>query len=188
MNAYNRNGQTPGAPQGGGSDPFADPSSTVQTSGLSAFQKPQADAASTEPKGLSAYAKESQLSTLRSPDDPNPQAPSAQASGGSAPLFRGETVGPEYTEVSALGTQLADPFAAPPPRTQAPGFEDPAAAELTSATEQYKPGDTVEGELVVGLIALGEGSLPVIARGRDGSVWQGQAVLRPARGTMLAGG
>lgn len=177
LNAYNRNGQIAGAPQGGGSDPFADPSSTVQTSGLSAFQKPQADAASTEPKGLSAYAKESQLSTLRSPDDPNPQAPSAQASGGSAPLFRGETMGPEYTEVSALGTQPADPFAAPPPPAQASGFEDPAAAELTSATEQYKPGDTVEGELVVGLTALGEESLPVIARGRDGSVWRGQAVL-----------
>ena len=178
LGAYQRGGQAAGAPQAGGSDPFADGSSTVQRGGLSAYQKPQAGAESAETGGLNAYTKEAQTNPLRSPVDPNAPLPGAGGSGGADPLFKGETVGPEYTEVSTLGTQAADPFSASPPPTQ-PGVENPASAEAPAQlmTEQYRAGDTVEGELVVGLIALGEEPLPVIVRGRDGSVWQGRAVL-----------
>ncbi len=178
LNAYSRNAQAGSTPQGG-SDPFADSSSTVQSGGLSAYRKPQAEAASAEPQGLSAYAREVQPNALRAASNPNAQSGGANQVGGADPLFRGETVAPELAEVSTGVAQAADPFAASPPAAQ-PSFSAPAADEVLARlpVALYQTGDTIEGELVVGVVALGsEEELPVIARGRDGSVWQGQAVL-----------
>ena len=177
LGAYQRGGQAAGAAQAGSTDPFADGSSSVQTSRMSAFQnQPQA---ATEPKGLSAYAKETDLTAkpLRTPVEPGSQSGGATPAGNADPLFKGQTVETEYVEVSAAGTQAADPFSASPPPGQP--VEAPAATEAPPElmSERYNTGDMVEAELVVGLIALGQEPLPVIARGRDGSVWQGQAVL-----------
>ena len=177
LGAYQRGGQAAGAAQTGSSDPFADGSSSVQTSGISAFQnQPQT---ATEPKGLSAYTKETDLTAkpLRTPVEPGSQSGGATPVEGTDPLFRGQTEAPEYAEASASGTQAADPFSASPPPGQPVETAATTEAPPELMTERYNTGDTVEAELVVGLIALGQEPLPVIARGRDGSVWQGQAVL-----------
>ena len=43
----------------------------------------------------------------------------------------------------------------------------------------YKVGDSVTATLQVGVVAVDGTPLPVLARGDDGSVWQGQATLTP---------
>lgn len=176
LNAYSRGGQAAGAPQGS-SDPFADPSITVQTAGLNAYRKPQPEA-QTEPQGLSAYSKEAAPSTLRTLDDPNAEGGEAQSAEATDPLLEDSSwQEPQYAQVSDPGTLEADPFSTLstpggiPNTAAATGTEAPADGEL------YRAGDTVDGELAVGLIALGGDAMPVIVRGRDGSVWQGQAAL-----------
>ena len=177
--SYRRNAQVGSAPQGESSDPFAESPNTGQSGGLNAYQMPQAETASAEPRGLSAYIREVQPNALRASDNFGTQSGGANQARSADPLFRGETVAPDYAEASEIETQAADPFAASPPIAQ-PLVSAQSAAEVPTRLpgELYRTGDTIEGELVVGVVALGgEEELPVIARGRDGSVWQGQAVL-----------
>lgn len=60
--------------------------------------------------------------------------------------------------------------------------EAPQAAPipvLQQAKNPYKVGDSVSATLQVGVVAVDGTPLPVLARGEDGSVWQGQATLTP---------
>lgn len=43
----------------------------------------------------------------------------------------------------------------------------------------YKVGDSIPASLQVGVVAVDGTPLPVLARGEDGSIWQGQATLTP---------
>jgi hypothetical protein len=47
------------------------------------------------------------------------------------------------------------------------------------AKNPYKVGDSVAASLQVGVVAVDGTPLPVLARGDDGSIWQGQATLTP---------
>lgn len=194
LNAYSRSGGAAGAPQAGSSDPFADPSSTVQTAGLSAYREPQPEA-QTEPRGLSAYSKEAapfHLRTLdddsaRTLDDDSAERGAEQSAEATDPLPedsswqepQGDAGGqePQYAQVSDLGMLATDPFSTPSTRGEVPNTGAATGTEAPADGELYRAGDTVDGELAVGLIALGGDAMPVIVRGRDGSVWQGQAAL-----------
>jgi hypothetical protein len=60
--------------------------------------------------------------------------------------------------------------------------EAPQAASAPApqqAKNPYKVGDSVSATLQVGVVAVDGTPLPVLARGDDGSVWQGQATLTP---------
>lgn len=169
------------SPAAAGNDPFAQGEGR-RPSGLSAYAKerPEQEARA----GLSAYAREPDTNPLRTPGDPGVSGGAGgEAGGGGAgggdenngdPLFENGGVAREYVEVSAQPSAPQDDlFATPPTDGDGGAFASPLPADGAS----YKTGDTVEAELVVGLIALGEDALPVVAKGRDGSVWQGQAVL-----------
>lgn len=176
LGGFHREGAPSPDDAAAGNDPFAQ-GEDPRPSGLSAYAKERPDQEARA--GLSAYAREPGTNPLRTPGDPGVSGGAGGEAGGGGegevngdPLFNNGAVAREYVEVSNQPSGSQDDLFATPP-TDGGAFTSPLPTDGAS----YKTGDTVEAELVVGLIALGEDALPMVAKGRDGSVWQGQAVL-----------
>ncbi len=57
--------------------------------------------------------------------------------------------------------------------------EEPSQRAPRQKKQPYKVGDSIPASLQVGVVAVDGTPLPVLARGEDGSIWQGQATLTP---------
>jgi hypothetical protein len=74
-----------------------------------------------------------------------------------------------------------DPFASTLPLQSSTTI----ASDETGTPSELQPGTKINATLEIGVIAIGSEVTPVIARGKDGSVWQGKATLLETNRFML---
>jgi len=181
LKAYGSGGG--GDPGSNQSDPFAEPeASQGGPVGLAAYSR--AEPAQETPTGLMAYRSEVAVENngvrLYTQETPEPSSTAEETSlqqgvqPSEANTSQQAALKPERiraaTEVAQLpvvGLALAQGEGgrtSPPPRRP---------------KNPYSVGDSVTATLQVGVVAVDGTPLPVLARGDDGSVWQGQATLTP---------
>lgn len=166
LKAYGVGGGGNGAE--GGGDPFAEPDNVQEGPvGLAAYRA----------VGPEEETKNGLMSYQTVPgEDKGDRAfkeapvPASQPGDGASPETTGNSQGSslEVDRLMTAGLGLAQGAPqATPERPRQP------------AKNPYGVGDTISATLQVGVVAVDGTPLPVLARGDDGSVWQGQATLTP---------
>lgn len=150
----------------GAGDPFADdPADTGQATpvGLSVYQSPEPEGqeVNTALRVFHAGAPKAQPSLY--------SAPPQQASAPNNP-----TLGNTPAATTDLRAESAQPTAQRVVQSTPP--ED---HPTSSTTTPYKTGEALGARLQVGVVAIDDTPLPVLAQAEDGSIWSGQATLTP---------
>ncbi len=150
-----------------GGDPFAEPGTTQEGPvGLAAYRAAGQEEVQ---NGLMSYqatpGEEKGDRAFNQAPEPAPQ-PGSETSPETSRIPQGSS--PEVDRLMSVGIGLAQ------------GSPQPAPARPNQpAKHPYKVGDSVIATLQVGVVAVDGTPLPVLVRGDDGSVWQGQATLTP---------
>ena len=154
---------------GTGSDPFAEPGAAQEGPvGLAAYQlaRPEEEISS----GLMSYQSEPGEDKgnrlFKQGVQETPKGGSGTASPRAPGIPQSSAFEVNRLMTSGVGLGQGAPPTAPRRATQ-------------PARNPYKVGDSVTATLQVGVVAVDGTPLPVLARGDDGSVWQGQATLTP---------
>lgn len=161
-------------PPDGADDPFAEPEpSQGGPVGLAAYRHAGSD--EEVPTGLMAFRAEATPEPegvrLYQQVPAEPGTARQDPFGGEAPR-KAPPEGPrrpdpaEVAQLGALGVALAQ-------------GEAPQAPDQPAPRNPYTVGDSIPATLQVGVVAVDGTPLPVLARGDDGSVWQGDATLTP---------
>jgi hypothetical protein len=79
-------------------------------------------------------------------------------------------------EAAVVAASSPDPFASEPIT-----MSEPVPPLPVAPSSSYAPGTQITAMLEVGIMTLDEQKVPVIARGDDGSIWQGEARLNHQR-------
>lgn len=148
-----------------GSDPFAEPGTAQEGPvGLAAYRLAGAEEA--VKSGLMSYQSEpvedkgDRAFTQAARKTPQGDVAAPKAPG----IPQGSAFEANRLMTSGVALAQGSPQATPRPAPQ-------------QARNPYKVGDSVSATLQVGVVAVDGTPLPVLARGDDGSVWQGQATL-----------
>ena len=152
----------------GGGDPFAEPGNAQEGPvGLAAYRA--AGPEEETKNGLMSYqtvpGEDKGDRAFKEAPEPAPQ-PGGEALPETTGTPQGSALEVDRLMTAGIGLAQGSPRAAPERPTQ-------------SAKHPYKVGDSITATLQVGVVGVDGTPLPVLARGDDGSVWQGQATLTP---------